>query len=92
MSGRQPRLCRDCKFCLCLFDYEAESYSLFCDNLSTKEMNPPIGFLGLNDKECGCFELAQVEPLSSPPSDNFNTIHAVDGGYFKEYGEHRRKA
>jgi hypothetical protein len=65
MVKRYPRLCKDCRFCLRLSDYEAESYSLFCDNLLTKEMDPPIGYLGHNEKECEFFELAQAEPPNS---------------------------
>jgi len=69
MTERPPRLCKDCKFCLWLFDYEAESYSLFCDNLLTKEMDLPVGFLGHNEKECEFFERGQVESRNSLSAD-----------------------
>lgn len=72
MTKRQLRLCKDCKFCLSLFDYEAESNSLFCGNVLTKEMAPPIGFLSHNEKECEFFEWAQVDPHNSPSTAKGN--------------------
>jgi len=62
MAEGSPRLCKECKFCSWLFDYELESYSLFCDNISTKEIDYPIGFLNHDAKECEFFEEVQEEP------------------------------
>jgi len=67
---------------LWLFDYEAESYSFFCDNPLTKKIDPPIGFLGHNEKECEFFEWAQVGssaegsvPQSLPCGRDFDVIN-----------------
>jgi hypothetical protein len=60
MVKEQAGLCRDCRFCLRLFDYEKESYSLFCDNDRTKEIERPIGFLSRDGTGCGFFEAAQT--------------------------------
>jgi hypothetical protein len=69
MAKGSLRLCKDCKFCLRLVDYEPESYSLFCDNVSTKEMDPPIGFLSQKEKGCEFFEEAQEESVGLQPEE-----------------------
>ena|SRR5437762_1316954 len=67
MAKKQPNLCRNCKFCLRLFDYEPESYSLFCDNDLTKEMEHPIGFLRHDGAGCEFFEGFKKESEGTPP-------------------------
>jgi hypothetical protein len=54
MLNEGNRLCRDCKHCLRI--PEMDSYSLFCDNLLTKEFQYPKGFLARDAKECRYFE------------------------------------
>jgi|SoiMethySBSTD1v2_1073268.scaffolds.fasta_scaffold175917_1 hypothetical protein len=66
MANGSLRLCKECKFCLRLFDYELMSYSLFCENVSTKEMDHPIGFLSNNETGCEFFEEVQEESEDLP--------------------------
>jgi hypothetical protein len=61
MPKRRQDLCKNCKFCARLFDYERESSLLFCDNALTKEAGHPIGFLSHDDVGCEFFEGAQEE-------------------------------
>ena len=84
---RQPHLCKDCKFCLRLFDYEAESYSLFCGNLLTKEADAPIGFLDHNEQECEFFELVQAESRNHLSADKFNMTYVVARDYVNDRDE-----
>lgn len=70
MANRSLRLCKECKFCSRLFDYELESYSLFCDNASTKEMDHPIGFVSHEEKGCELFEEVQEESEGLPARRN----------------------
>ena len=60
MAKRELHLCKDCKFCLRLFDYEEQSYSLYCDNCLTKEADPLMGFLSHDQTSCEYFEKPQV--------------------------------
>jgi hypothetical protein len=66
MAKGSLRLCKECKFCLNLFDYELMSYLLFCDNVSTKEMDHPIGFLSNNEVGCEFFDEVREESEDLP--------------------------
>jgi hypothetical protein len=62
MNKRNPLLCKDCRSCLWVFDYESESQLLFCDNPLTKNGDISVGFLSHAAEACKYFEDALAEP------------------------------
>jgi hypothetical protein len=66
MANAVPRRCKDCNFGFRLFDYQAESYLLFCDNVNQKDPNHPIGFLNQDAVECEYFESPRRDATRSP--------------------------
>ena len=56
MESLRTEFCRDCKYCCKV--HEVDSYSLFCENLQTKEWLYPIGFLSRDAQGCQYFQLA----------------------------------